>query len=85
MEAGQIVLAMGSPLGLSSSVTQGIVSATGRTVAEGGSGDGTGATTGNVVQTSVAINPGHSGGSLVTLDGEVLGISTLAAHHHRAG
>ncbi|MEV0169602.1 trypsin-like peptidase domain-containing protein [Streptomyces sp. NPDC050803] len=79
VEVGQIVLAMGSPLGLSSSVTQGIVSATGRTVTEGRSGGGTGATIGNMVQTSAAINPGNSGGALVNLDGEVIGIPTLAA------
>ncbi|MFF4797400.1 S1C family serine protease [Streptomyces sp. NPDC001351] len=76
---GQIVLAMGSPLGLSSSVTQGIVSATGRTVSEGRSGGGTGATLANMVQTSAAINPGNSGGALVDLDGQVIGIPTLAA------
>jgi S1-C subfamily serine protease len=79
VEVGQIVLAMGSPLGLSSSVTQGIVSATGRTVTEGGTGGGTGATIGNMVQTSAAINPGNSGGALVNLRGEVIGIPTLAA------
>ncbi|MCS0605188.1 trypsin-like peptidase domain-containing protein [Streptomyces sp. LP11] len=79
VEVGQIVLAMGSPLGLSSSVTQGIVSATGRTVSEGGSGGGTGATIANMVQTSAAINPGNSGGALVDLDGRVIGIPTLAA------
>ncbi|MEV8019638.1 trypsin-like peptidase domain-containing protein [Streptomyces sp. NPDC086554] len=78
-EVGQIVLAMGSPLGLSSSVTQGIVSATGRTVSEGRSGGGTGATIANMVQTSAAINPGNSGGALVNLDSEVIGIPTLAA------
>lgn len=78
-EVGQIVLAMGSPLGLSSSVTQGIVSATGRTVSEGRRGGGTGATIGNMVQTSAAINPGNSGGALVDLDGQVIGIPTLAA------
>ncbi|WP_318203941.1 S1C family serine protease [Streptomyces sp. SCL15-4] len=76
---GQIVLAMGSPLGLSSSVTQGIVSATGRTVSEGDSGGGTGATIANMVQTSAAINPGNSGGALVDLEGRVIGIPTLAA------
>ncbi|MGW3020932.1 S1C family serine protease [Streptomyces longwoodensis] len=76
---GQIVLAMGSPLGLASSVTQGIVSATGRTVSEGGSDGGTGATLPNMVQTSAAINPGNSGGALVDLDGQVIGIPTLAA------
>ncbi|NEB74054.1 PDZ domain-containing protein [Streptomyces sp. SID14478] len=79
VEVGQITLAMGSPLGLSSSVTQGIVSATGRTVSEGRSGGGTGATIANMVQTSAAINPGNSGGALVNLDGDVIGIPTLAA------
>ncbi|WP_371550071.1 trypsin-like peptidase domain-containing protein [Streptomyces sp. NBC_00554] len=79
VQVGQIVLAMGSPLGLSSSVTQGIVSATGRTVSEGSTGGGTGATIANMVQTSAAINPGNSGGALVDLDGRVIGIPTLAA------
>ncbi|CAL9601308.1 hypothetical protein SUDANB105_05430 [Streptomyces sp. enrichment culture] len=85
VEVGQIVLAMGSPLGLASSVTQGIVSATGRTVTEGGTGGGTGATLANMVQTSAAINPGNSGGALVDLRGEVVGIPTLAAADPRVG
>ncbi|TKA08604.1 S1C family serine protease [Actinacidiphila oryziradicis] len=79
VEVGQITLAMGSPLGLSGSVTQGIVSAVGRTVSEGQSGGGTGATIANMVQTSAPINPGNSGGALVNLSGEVIGIPTLAA------
>ncbi len=79
VEVGQIVLAMGSPLGLSSSVTQGIVSAVGRTVSESSAGGGTGATIANMVQTSAAINPGNSGGALVNLNSEVIGIPTLAA------
>lgn len=82
---GQIVLAMGSPLGLSSSVTQGIVSAVGRTVSESDSGGGTGATIANMVQTSAAINPGNSGGALVNLDSEVIGIPTLAASDPQMG
>ncbi|MFJ4831065.1 S1C family serine protease [Streptomyces sp. NPDC088747] len=85
VEVGQIVLAMGSPLGLSSSVTQGIVSATGRTVSEGSSDGGTGATIANMVQTSAAINPGNSGGALVDLDGKVIGIPTLAASDPNLG
>ncbi|MEN3585584.1 trypsin-like peptidase domain-containing protein [Streptomyces sp. ZYX-F-203] len=79
VEVGQIVLAMGSPLGLESSVTQGIVSATGRTVTEAGDGSGGGATIANMIQTSAAINPGNSGGALVDLDARVIGIPTLAA------
>ncbi|WP_425554834.1 S1C family serine protease [Kitasatospora putterlickiae] len=79
VDLGQITLAMGSPLGLSSSVTQGIVSATGRTVSEPGTPGSPGAVIGNMVQTSAAINPGNSGGALVNLNGEVIGINTLAA------
>ena len=79
VELGQITLAMGSPLGFSSSVTQGIVSATGRTVSEPQSTTSPGATIGNMVQTSAAINPGNSGGALVNLDSRVIGINTLAA------
>ncbi len=82
---GQIVLAMGSPLGLSSSVTQGIVSALGRTVSESSAGGGTGATIANMVQTSAAINPGNSGGALVNLNSEVVGIPTLAATDPQLG
>ncbi|MBV7694806.1 S1C family serine protease [Streptomyces sp. TRM70350] len=78
VEVGQIVLAMGSPLGLSSSVTQGIVSATGRTVTASGD-DGPGVTIANMVQTSADINPGNSGGALVNLAGRVIGIPTLGA------
>ncbi len=79
VEVGQITLAMGSPLGFSSSVTQGIVSATGRTVSEPSSASSPGATIGNMVQTSAAINPGNSGGALVNLASQVIGINTLAA------
>jgi S1-C subfamily serine protease len=79
VQVGQITLAMGSPLGLSSSVTQGIVSAVGRTVSEPQGGDSPGATIGNMVQTSAAINPGNSGGALVNLSSQVIGINTLAA------
>lgn len=85
VEVGQIVLAMGSPLGLSSSVTQGIVSALGRTVSESRSGGGTGATIANMVQTSAAINPGNSGGALVDLESRVIGIPTLAATDPQLG
>ena len=79
VEVGQITLAMGSPLGLSSSVTEGIVSAIGRTVSEPSGGGSPGATIGNMVQTSAAINPGNSGGALVNLSSQVIGINTLAA------
>ncbi|WP_097240164.1 S1C family serine protease [Streptomyces sp. 1331.2] len=84
VELGQITLAMGSPLGLSSSVTQGIVSAIGRTVSEPQGPGSPGATIGNMVQTSAAINPGNSGGALVNLDSQVIGINTLAATEPQA-
>ena len=77
--AGDIVLAIGNPLGLDSSVTEGIVSAVGRTVSEPASDGSAGATLPDTIQTSAAINPGNSGGALATLDGEVVGIPTLAA------
>ncbi|MFJ9606986.1 S1C family serine protease [Kitasatospora sp. NPDC101176] len=79
VQLGQITLAMGSPLGLASSVTEGIVSATARTVSEPQGSGSPGATIGNMVQTSAAINPGNSGGALVNLASQVIGINTLAA------
>jgi Trypsin-like serine proteases, typically periplasmic, contain C-terminal PDZ domain len=79
LRVGQIVLAMGNPLGLSGSVTQGIVSALGRTVTSKSEGPFKGATVANAIQTSAAINPGNSGGALVTLNGEVIGIPSAAA------
>ncbi|GII82803.1 protease [Sphaerisporangium siamense] len=79
LRVGQIVLAMGNPLGLSGSVTNGIVSALGRTVTEPQGGGSPGATITNAIQTSAAINPGNSGGALTSLGGEVIGIPTLAA------
>ncbi|KAB8197537.1 PDZ domain-containing protein [Nonomuraea phyllanthi] len=79
LRVGQIVLAMGNPLGLSGSVTNGIVSALGRTVSEPQEEGSPGATIANAIQTSAAINPGNSGGALVDLSGQVIGIPTLAA------
>jgi putative serine protease PepD len=76
-QIGEIVLAMGNPLGLTDSVTQGIISATGRTV--GGSGPGGASLITAAIQTSAAINPGNSGGALVNLRRQVVGIPTLAA------
>jgi len=79
LDVGDIVLAMGNPLGLTGSVTNGIVSAVGRTVTEPPEGGNPGATLPDVLQTSAAINPGNSGGALVNLSGEVVGVPTLAA------
>src|SRR3954453_12253903 len=79
LQVGDIVLAMGNPLGLESSVTNGIVSALGRTVSEPQGQGSPGATIPDAIQTSAAINPGNSGGALVDLDAQVVGIPTLAA------
>ncbi len=78
-QAGDVVLAVGNPLGLSGSVTSGIISATGRVVAEPASDGRAGATLPDAIQTSAPINPGNSGGALVTTTGEVIGIPTLTA------
>ncbi len=70
LEAGQWVVAIGSPFGFEHSVTAGIVSATGRSLPENN---------GNYVpfiQTDVAINPGNSGGPLLDLNGKVVGINS---------
>ena len=80
VRVGEIVLAIGNPLGLQSSVTEGIVSAVGRGVVEPG-----GNALPPVIQTSAAINPGNSGGALVDLTGEVIGIPTLAATDPQMG
>lgn len=85
VQLGKIVLAMGNPLGLASSVTNGIVSAVGRTLTEPQSPDSPGATLPDSIQTSAAINPGNSGGALVGLDGKVIGIPTLAAIDQQQG
>jgi putative serine protease PepD len=74
VQVGQVVLAMGNPLGLSSSVTQGIVSSLNRNVAESSSVD-----LSALIQTSAEINPGNSGGALVDMNGRVIGIPTLTA------
>jgi putative serine protease PepD len=82
---GDIVLAIGSPLGLGGSVTEGIVSAIGRSIAEPASAGTQAAVLADTIQTSAAINPGNSGGALVSIDGEVIGIPTLAAVNRGAG
>jgi putative serine protease PepD len=74
VQVGEFALAVGNPLGLRSSVTEGIVSSVGRTVSEGN-----GVTLPSVIQTSAPINPGNSGGALVDISGNVIGIPTLAA------
>ena len=67
VEIGDIVLAIGNPFGVGQTVTSGIVSALGRTnVADSSS----------YIQTDAAVNPGNSGGALVNLDGDLIGVNT---------
>ncbi len=76
LKVGDTVVAIGSPLGLSGTVTSGIVSALSRQV---GGGNGTVNTVFNAIQTDAAINPGNSGGALVDLGGTVVGINSAIA------
>jgi|tagenome__1003787_1003787.scaffolds.fasta_scaffold20987056_5 putative serine protease PepD len=80
VRVGDYALAIGNPLGLRSSVTQGVVSSTSRTVPESG-----GVALRAVIQTSAPINPGNSGGALVDSQGAVIGIPTLAATDAQLG
>jgi serine protease Do len=78
MRVGQWVLAVGSPFGLNQTVTHGIISARERgQVSLGGA-----IRIKDFLQTDAAINPGSSGGPLVNLDGEVVGINTAIASHN---
>ncbi|HET8603725.1 MAG TPA: trypsin-like peptidase domain-containing protein, partial [Marmoricola sp.] len=76
MRVGETVVAIGSPLGLSATVTSGIVSAVHRPVTTGDGGDSSFI---NAVQTDAAINPGNSGGPLVNLQGQVVGVNSAIA------
>jgi putative serine protease PepD len=80
LRVGELAMAIGNPLGLQSSVTQGIVSALGRQEPEGN-----GVVLQNAIQTSAAINPGNSGGALVNIGAKVIGIPTLAAADPQLG
>lgn len=74
VKVGEWVLAVGNPFGLTSTVTAGIVSAKGRNISQlvGGHSDGIE----SYIQTDAAVNPGNSGGALVNLNGELIGINT---------
>jgi putative serine protease PepD len=80
IQVGDIVMAIGNPLGLQSSVTEGIVSALRTAIPEGN-----GVTLPSAIQTTAAINPGNSGGALINLNEQVVGIPTLAATDPQLG
>lgn len=87
IRVGQQIVAIGSPLGLSSTVTSGIVSATDRPVRASQQGGESSLIDG--IQTDAAINPGNSGGPLVDMNGNLIGmnsvIASLSASNDRAG
>jgi putative serine protease PepD len=77
VQVGDVAVAIGAPLGLSNTVTDGIISATNRAVETGSTQDDS--TVIDALQTDAAINPGNSGGALVNGAGEVIGINTAIA------
>jgi putative serine protease PepD len=82
LAVGQQVVAVGSPLGLSNTVTSGIISSLNRPVCTqncGGSASGATPTVLDAIQTDAAINPGNSGGPLVDMAGRVVGINSAIA------
>ena len=73
---GEPVMAVGSPLGLASTVTTGIISALNRPVSAGNVG---GESYVNAIQTDAAINPGNSGGALINAQGQIIGVNSAIA------
>jgi serine protease Do len=82
LAVGQIVMAVGNPLALSSTVTQGIISSLGRSIdipEEGARSRAGNYSIANFIQTDAAINPGNSGGGLFDIHGQVVGINSAIA------
>ncbi|TMC64989.1 MAG: trypsin-like serine protease [Chloroflexi bacterium] len=80
IQVGEVVLAIGSPLGTyTGTVTEGIISATNRTITVNDGSSRTGSTLTGLLQTDAAINPGNSGGPIVDGSGKVIGIATAGS------
>lgn len=76
LKVGQVVVAIGNPFGFTSTMTTGIVSALGRALPSGYTTTTSGFySAGDVIQTDAALNPGNSGGPLLNLNGEVVGVN----------
>ncbi len=76
LKVGQIVVAIGNPFGLNGTMTTGIVSALGRTLQSAATNaSGASYSTGDIIQTDAPLNPGNSGGPLLDLNGDVIGIN----------
>jgi serine protease Do len=85
IEVGDWVVAIGNPLGLSHTVSAGIISAKGRTREDVGEGLGDPSGYYSFLQTDAAINPGNSGGPLLNLRGEVVGMNSAIANPNTQG
>ncbi|GAB3053778.1 S1C family serine protease [Virgibacillus ainsalahensis] len=79
VKVGEPAIAIGNPLGLmfSSSVTQGVISGTQRTIPQDYNMDGRADWQAEVIQTDAAINPGNSGGALINISGQLIGINSM--------